>query len=185
MLTTPLIVYLEWPIYQAAWRDLKEKRGVKIDGLMALFTTGAWLTRNYVTSAFSIFTLAISDKITSKTRERSRQQLIEVFDQQPRTVRLWKDGQEVETPFAAVQADDIIVVHAGQTMPVDGVVSEGMATIARALTAASAAIPPVGRPAGCCFRQTPFDGGTDPIGIYAEPDSLPAVGLVQKAFSGE
>ena len=129
ILTTPLIVYLEWPIYQAAWRDLKEKRGVKIDGLMALFTTGAWLTRNYVTSAFSIFTLTLSDKITSKTRERSRQQLIEVFDQQPRTVRLWSDGREVETPFAAVRADDIVVVHAGQTMPVDGVVSEGMATI--------------------------------------------------------
>jgi Cu2+-exporting ATPase len=129
VLTTPLIAYLEWPIYQAAWRDLKEKRGVKIDGLMALFTTGAWLTRAYVTSAFSIFTLALSDKITSKTRERSRQKLIEVFDQQPRTVRLWSDGQEVETPFAAVQADDIVVVHAGQTMPVDGVVSEGMATV--------------------------------------------------------
>jgi Cu2+-exporting ATPase len=129
VLTTPLIVYLEWPIFQAAWRDLREKRGVKIDGLMALFTTGAWLTRAYVSSAFSIFTLALSDKITSRTRDRSRQKLIEVFDQQPRTVRLWVAGREVETPFAAVQPGDSVVVHAGQIMPVDGVVSDGMATV--------------------------------------------------------
>jgi Cu2+-exporting ATPase len=129
VLTTPLIAYLEWPIYQAAWRDLKEKRGVKMDGLMALFTTGAWLTRAYVTSALSIFTLAISDKIVSKTHERSRQKLVEVFDQQPHTVRLWRDGREMEAPFAAVQAGDVVIVHAGQCIPVDGVVSEGMAMV--------------------------------------------------------
>ena len=129
ILTTPLIVYLEWPIYQAAWRDLTEQRAVKIDGLMALFTTGAWLTRAYVGSAMSIFTLALSDMITAQTRARSQQKLIEMFDQQPRTVWHLVDGQQVETPFDLVQAGDVVVIHAGQTIPVDGVVCDGMATI--------------------------------------------------------
>lgn len=46
VLTTPLIVYLEWPMFQTAWRDLVEKRGGKLEGLMALFSTGAWLIRS-------------------------------------------------------------------------------------------------------------------------------------------
>lgn len=128
-LATPLIAYLEWPIYQATLRDLTEGRGVKIDGLMAIFTTGAWLTRAYVSCAFSIFTLALADKIISQTRDQSRQKLIEMFDQQPRTVWLMVSGQEVEVPFATVQAGDIVVVHAGQILPVDGIVSEGAATV--------------------------------------------------------
>lgn len=41
VLTTPLIVCLEWPMFQTAWRDLAEKRGGKLEGLMALFSTGA------------------------------------------------------------------------------------------------------------------------------------------------
>lgn len=129
ILTTPLIVYLELPIYQAAWRDLVEERRVKINGLMALFTTAAWITRAYVGSAMSIFMLAASDTVTARTRERSQRKLVEMFDQQPRTVWLLVDGQEVETLFARVQVGDLVIVHAGQIMPVDGVVHSGMATV--------------------------------------------------------
>ena len=129
LLATPLIVYLEWPIYRAAWHDLVQKRGVKVDGLMALFTTSAWLMRAYVSSAFSIFIWALADKITTQSRNRSQQKLINLFDQQPRTVWRLLDGQEVETPFELVQVDDIVVVHAGQTIPVDGIIHAGMALI--------------------------------------------------------
>ena len=129
LLTTPLIIYLEWPIYRAAWHDLVQKRRVKVDGLMALFTTSAWLMRAYISSAFSIFIWALADKITTQSRNRSQQKLINLFDQQPRTVWRLVDGQEVETPFERVQADDIVFVHAGQTIPVDGIVHAGMALI--------------------------------------------------------
>lgn len=39
------------------------------------------------------------------------------------------DGQEVEIPFEQVQTGDLVVVHAGQLIPVDGVIQQGMALI--------------------------------------------------------
>ncbi|MDD5033380.1 MAG: heavy metal translocating P-type ATPase [Methylococcaceae bacterium] len=129
LFVTPLIVYLEWPIFEGARRDLLNKRGIKIDGLMALFITGAWMVGAYVSSAFSIFSYLLAQKITLHTQDRSRQHLIHLFDQQPRTVWRVIDGVELETPFEEVQAGDTVVVHAGQTIPVDGVVALGMATV--------------------------------------------------------
>jgi Cu2+-exporting ATPase len=40
--------------------------------------------------------------------------------EQPRTVWLWCEGVEIETPIDAVAAGDLVVVHAGEVMPVDG-----------------------------------------------------------------
>ena len=126
---TPLIVYLQWPWLKAAWADLVERRTVKIVGLMVVTFTGGWIYGAYAPIAFAIFAYSLSLKITSLTRERSRQKLIHLFDHQPQTVWLLVEGAEVETPFQQVKAGDTVVAYAGQAIPVDGVVAAGMATV--------------------------------------------------------
>ena len=44
-------------------------------------------------------------------------------------MRLYRDGDEIETPLEELQKGDIIVVHTGDAVPVDGFVKEGMAMI--------------------------------------------------------
>lgn len=129
LLFTPVMVYLEWPIYQAAWQDITERRGIKIDGLMGIFITGAWLVGAYVASIFSIFTYLLARKITLQTKDRSQKSLVHLFDQQPQTVFLLVNGVEVEMPFASVKAGDTVVVYAGQAIPVDGRVIAGQAVV--------------------------------------------------------
>jgi Cu2+-exporting ATPase len=129
LVMTPLIVYLQWPWLNAAWADLVERRTIKIVGLMAITFTGGWIYGAYAAMAFAIFAYSLSLKITSLTRERSRQKLIHLFDHQPQSVWVLIDGVEVETPFQQVQAGDTVVAYAGQAIPVDGVVVAGMATV--------------------------------------------------------
>jgi len=68
-------------------------------------------------------------KLLARTEDQSRQSLINVFGQQPRTVWVLADGSEVEVPFAQLQAGDTLIVGAGQIIAADGVVSAGAASV--------------------------------------------------------
>ncbi|HXJ42236.1 MAG TPA: heavy metal translocating P-type ATPase, partial [Bryobacteraceae bacterium] len=70
-----------------------------------------------------------STKLMLKTEDRSRQMLANMFGQQPRTVHVMVDGHEVEKPFEELIVGDVLVVHAGQMVPVDGAIWSGTAAV--------------------------------------------------------
>ena len=55
--------------------------------------------------------------------------MIDQFSQKPHSVWVFADGTEVEKALEAVRKNDIVVVNAGEVIPVDGTVVEGIATI--------------------------------------------------------
>ena len=73
--------------------------------------------------------LSLGRSILSKTEDDSRKLLIEVFGKQPRFVWLVKDGQEIEIPLTQLHAGDVVVVNTGETVPVDGEVVDGTASV--------------------------------------------------------
>ncbi|MEM7538936.1 MAG: heavy metal translocating P-type ATPase [Chloroflexota bacterium] len=80
------------------------------------------------TALGTIFVM-ISTYLVVKTESRSKQNIINLFGGQMRTAWLLVDGVEVETTIEQIQAQDIVVVHAGQQIPVDGTITTGSATI--------------------------------------------------------
>jgi Cu2+-exporting ATPase len=129
LFVTPLIVYVNWPTFMSAWADFRRRRTIKLDGLMTLFIIGAWISGAYSVSFFSLLTYLFAQRLTLNTQDRSRRELIHLFDQQPRMVWRWVDGVELETPFQQIQVGDTVVIHAGVLIPVDGRVIAGMATV--------------------------------------------------------
>ncbi|EDN68698.1 P-type ATPase [Beggiatoa sp. PS] len=79
----------------------------------------------------SLFTLTnlLALKLQQQTENNSHQQLTNVFGQQPRSVWMIRDDLEVEVPLETIQKGDIVVVNAGENIPVDGTVTEGLATV--------------------------------------------------------
>ena len=75
------------------------------------------------------FTLGVARKLVQRTEDNSKKMLLNVFGKQPRFVWLEVDGVEVETPLERLKVNDIIVVHTGETVPVDGEVVDGMAMV--------------------------------------------------------
>jgi Cu2+-exporting ATPase len=67
--------------------------------------------------------------LVKKTEDNSKKLLLNAFGKQPRFVWLVQDGVEIEVPLDRVAQGDIVTVHTGEMVPVDGHIVEGMAMI--------------------------------------------------------
>jgi len=73
--------------------------------------------------------LHLSKYILSNAKERSKRQLVAIFSQQPDLVWILKNDIEVHVPIDQVGENDILVVGAGDIIPVDGIVIKGIAAV--------------------------------------------------------
>ncbi len=122
------IFYAATPIVRSAAGALKERR-VTTDVGDLILTGGMLITGHIVLAAMTSWFACLGFKLLMKTEDNSRKKLINVFGEQPRMVWVLRDEVEMQTPFEAVQPGDIVVVNAGEMIPVDGVVTAGLATV--------------------------------------------------------
>lgn len=127
--SSAFVVYLTIPLYKSAYKAITEEKRVKLDLIGALYMTGALITGNVVLALVGELFYFINEKIIFLTKNRSRSDLINVFAQQPRSAWVLIDDTEIEIPFEQVKIGDIVVVNTGQTIPVDGVIIEGIASV--------------------------------------------------------
>ena len=130
LLTVPILAYLMKPILQLTYRGLVKERRVTSYSLDAILLGGMLLGGFWYTSAIALWMFGVARKILFRTEYSAKQNLVNLFGDQPKTVWiLTADGVEVEIPFEQLQADHIIAVTAGQTIPVDGIIMSGVASI--------------------------------------------------------
>jgi len=82
-----------------------------------------------VTASFGSVLGLLNSYLVAKTENRSKQSIANLFGGQIHTVWCLIDGVEIETSLDALQRGDTVVTHAGQMIPVDGVIISGTATI--------------------------------------------------------
>ena len=117
---------------------LVHEHKVGIDTLDVFFVTGAIVTGNALALSFGGTMFQLSRKFLIQTEHNSKQTLAHLFATQPQEVWVLSEGVEVSIPFEQVQVGDIVVVGAGESIPVDGTITEGIASIdQRALTGES------------------------------------------------
>lgn len=84
----------------------------------------------YFESAGTILTLITVGKyLEIRSKGKTGDAISRLMELAPSTAILFKDGHEVEVPLDQVQSGDILVVKTGSTVPVDGVVVEGNASV--------------------------------------------------------
>ncbi len=136
--SSPLVVFLNIGFYiynsvpymkEAEKTLLKEQKlnGHMIDTILIIAAIST--NQYFAASLVEIIYYLSSSKIKAKSQDKSKDMLINVFDQLPRNVWVLKDNLEVEVPLEAVHINDIVVVNTGEVVPVDGIIIEGMATI--------------------------------------------------------
>ncbi|MCP4701974.1 MAG: heavy metal translocating P-type ATPase, partial [Gammaproteobacteria bacterium] len=128
ILTAVSGIYLMLPLYQKTFKHLKEGK-VKADLLASLYLLGFWFAGYYIFAGFTHLLYFTGVKVISQMEGRSRENLTNLFGQQPRFVWQLVDGIEVQTPLAALHAGDVVVVNAGEPLPVDGVVIKGLGSV--------------------------------------------------------
>ena len=129
LVSVPLILYMCLYLLQEAYSTIfKERRlGVAVVDLVAI--VGTLVAEYYVFCAITFLLYYLGEKILLKTQDHSRSNLINIFAQQPHFVRQQVDGVEVQTPLSALHAEDVIVINAGEPIPVDGCIITGVAAI--------------------------------------------------------
>lgn len=138
LLGVPALLITISPLLASAYRSLTKDKKIGVGVLDSLGTIGPLLLGHFFIAALASWLSNFSRKLLLKTEDQSRASLINVFGQQPTFVWVQKDGVEVEIPFAQLQVGDLLLVDAGQSIPVDGTILRGIASIdERALTGES------------------------------------------------
>ena len=84
----------------------------------------------YFDSAGMILTLITLGKwFEARAKGKTTGAIEALMDLAPKTARVVRGGSEIEIPTAEVRVGDRLVVRAGETIPVDGVVVEGSAAV--------------------------------------------------------
>lgn len=125
----PVLLYLGVPIYQDAYHALFREKKARIAVVDSVIITIALAAGQAAAVSLAYTLVFASQKLLLKTEDQSQQRIVELFGIQQTSVWLLSDGVEVETALEALQKGDVIVVNAGESIPVDGVITAGVASI--------------------------------------------------------
>lgn len=147
-LATPVQFYVGWPFYVGLWRGIRHGRA-NMDTLVAGGATVAYLYSVWVlvasardganehvyfeTSAFIMALVSVGKWLEAGARSRTSRALQKLISLQPHTVRVVRDGAELDISAAELVAGEEFVVRPGERVPADGVVTEGRSDVDEAL----------------------------------------------------
>ncbi len=123
------LVYPLSGMMKRAYEGLFKEHKVNLEVLNSILLSGMILTGYYFTSCLVFWLYYVSLKLLNKIEDNTRQNLVDIFENQPRSAWIVRNGTEVEVPFDSLQAGDVVAVKAGETIPADGVITEGIASI--------------------------------------------------------
>ncbi len=84
----------------------------------------------YFESAGMILTLITLGKfLETRSKGKTSQAITRLMDLAPKTASVMRDGVETEIPVEEVRVGDTVVVRPGQSIPVDGVIIEGVSAV--------------------------------------------------------
>lgn len=129
LVSTAGFVYGAAPIFIGAFKGLQRERKPNVDTLIAIMS-GVCLAQGYLVAGnLAVWFNVVRLILLAKVNDNTQKSIFDVYQLQPRTVWLLTEDAVVEVPFESVQVNDIVVVGAGETIPVDGVIVEGIASI--------------------------------------------------------
>ena len=154
-LATPVQFWIGRRFYISAWHALRGG-GANMDVLVVLGTTMAWAFSAVVTllglhqhvyfeAGAAVITLVLLGRLLEARAKAGTSAALEgLLRLQPKVAHVLRDGATVDVPLAQVAAGDLLIVRAGESVPVDGVVREGSSSADESmLTGESRAVPKV------------------------------------------
>ncbi|WP_048439375.1 cation-translocating P-type ATPase [Caenimonas sp. SL110] len=148
VLTLPVIVFSAWPFFRAAFKDLSRLRvGMDVPvalGIAIAFAASSAATFDakgplggevwYDSVTMFVFFLLSGRLLEQRLRDRTAGSLEALMRRLPRAVlRQAADGSFEHVPANRLQPGDIVRLLPGETVPADGVVTEGVSDLDEAL----------------------------------------------------
>lgn len=123
-----IIVYGCFPVFKSTYESLREKK-LRASIVDSISIIGALSAHYYFVNSFALFIYYLAQKLLLETENKSQKELSNIFGEQPRFVWVIKEEVEIETPFVELKIGDVIAIHAGELIPIDGRVVHGDASV--------------------------------------------------------
>lgn len=126
-----LIAYaiIGYNILLKALKNIKNGQIFDENFLMALATIGAFATGEYPEGVAVMWLYQVGELFQSYAVGRSRKSITELMDIRPDYANIEKNGKIEKVSPETVKKEDIIIVKAGEKIPLDGIVIEGNSTL--------------------------------------------------------
>lgn len=144
LLATPVQFVAGARFYKAAWKSLRGG-SANMDVLVSLGTSAAYLFSAvlvafgleghlYFEASATLVTLVLLGRLLeSRAKRKTSSALRGLIELQPAVAHVERDGAVTEVPVSELQVGDVFVVHAGDSVPVDGVVLSGASSVDEAM----------------------------------------------------
>ena len=124
-----VFTYTAIPYLKQAEKSLTKDK--KVDGYV-LYSVADLMMLGlgaYASASVGIGLLHTSKYILSNAKEQTKKQMTDIFSHQSDRVWILKNGIEVHVPIDQLKKNDVLIVSAGDIIPVDGVVTDGIAAV--------------------------------------------------------
>ena len=128
-INVPLMLWNARPIWTRTWRVITRERRLNVDFLDSLAITVSIVHGSFVTAGIIIWLVRLGDWIRDLTAARSKRAVSELLEFQKKMAWVLRDEVVVAVPVSSLAVDDIVVVHSGEIIPVDGEIVSGQGTI--------------------------------------------------------
>jgi P-type Cu+ transporter len=139
-LATPIQFYVGWQYYVNGFKSIRNG-SANMDVLVALGSSAAYfysipialgLIPGHVyfeTSAVIITLVKLGKFLEAKAKGGAGDAIRKLMNLRPRKAYVVRDGIEVEVPVDEVAVGDLVLVHPGEKVPLDGVVVDGRSSV--------------------------------------------------------
>jgi heavy metal translocating P-type ATPase len=122
--TAMLLVPLTFSVLRSLLR-----RDVGVDAIALVSMAGALALGEYLAGAVVALMLAGGNALEESANRRARRELTALVARAPRSALLRRGDALVEVPIEEVVSDDVVLVRAGEVVPVDGMVESDEAIV--------------------------------------------------------
>jgi Cu2+-exporting ATPase len=128
LLSLPLLGYSTLVVFRDAYTGLQERklRIALLDSTAICVGVGSGL---YALSAIANVIYFGSAKLLYQTRNKTQKKIADIFSGHSQMVWLITGDTEVSVPLEKICKNDRIVINTGETIPIDGTIEEGIASI--------------------------------------------------------
>ena len=105
------------------------RRDVGVDAIALVSMAGALVLGEYLAGAVIALMLAGGNALEARANGRARRELTALVERAPRVAQLRRGGELVEVPVDVVGPGDVVLVRAGEVVPVDGLVESEEAVL--------------------------------------------------------
>lgn len=127
------VIYNLVSLWQNLLKLIFQEHRVNVSIIDAVTVSGLLITKHYLLASLIDWSFYSLQWLAFKVKTNFQEGLLNILGIIPSSVWLWQDEVEIEVPIEKAKVGNIVVMHAGDIIPIDGTIVEGTVLVNQAI----------------------------------------------------